>query len=75
MNNIGCFYTGEVPVQHFGPEFGAQPAFERLDYAASRALWSGCLDAPDYIPNGSTRGSVIQEELFVAPTSSLRYKA
>jgi hypothetical protein len=70
----GLFYTGEVPLQHFGSEFGSQKAFDQLSYSTSRALWAGCLDAPDFVPNGSTRGSVIQGELFVAPTSSNRYK-
>jgi hypothetical protein len=46
INN--AFVTGERPVQSFGI-LGGRSDFDTRDM---RVLWDGCLDSPEYIPNG-----------------------
>lgn len=69
----GSFFTGELPVQVFGSNFGGQDAFDlELSYATNGPLWSGCIDAPQFIPSGSHVGRAVAGEYLVCPTSSAR---
>ena len=47
-------HTGDTPLVQFGID--ANPAFEhRTSYPAKVFMVSGCIDAPDLLPAGSTR--------------------
>lgn len=52
--------TGDIPVAVYGI-MGGDPEFcGEISYADCKALWSGCLDAPDYIPQGDVVAVIIQ---------------
>jgi len=44
----------------------------QLDFFASQALWSGCLDATDHLLSGSCRNSNHQGQLFIYSSFNLR---
>lgn len=49
--SIGSFYTGDTPIHALlrdGTPVADPP------YSDVKALWCGCIDAPDYLPAGST---------------------
>lgn len=68
------FVTGDLPDAICGEEFGAQRGFNELLYSDRCSLWSGCLDAPEYVPAGSTYGRLLSFELFAGPSAVRRCK-
>ncbi len=69
MSN-GKFFTGELPDQVFGAGFGS--CIERLGYQANKILWSGCIDAPDYIPSGATMGVRVEHDEYIGVSKYTR---
>lgn len=61
------FVTGDIPTQAFGIMGG------RGDWSdsKSRILWSGCIDAPDYIPTGKMVVSTVEQA--IVPGSVARF--
>ena len=45
------FFTGEIPMESV---FDADNMLLPVGYIASSMAWSGCLDAPSYMPAGSS---------------------
>lgn len=45
------FHTGDLPIDALIDEQNSLHALRHVD---SCAAWSGCLDAPGYVPGGST---------------------
>lgn len=62
--------TGRLPFIHILET--ARNNVGSLDYFASAALWSGCLDATDHLLSGSCRNFTYQGELFFTSTFNVR---
>ena len=45
------FFTGDTPIECLIPE---RNVLEPIGFFESKNAWCGCLDAPDYLPAGSS---------------------
>ena len=60
------FVTGDIPSEAFGILGGREDFSTR----ALQATWYGCIDAPEFVPNGKL--AVVEDEGCIVPGSSRR---
>ncbi len=58
--NAFTFFTGDIPTQALLRDT-SENTYGALALRHSDALWSGCIDAPGYMPAGSTRGVTLSD--------------
>lgn len=56
------FFTGDLPTSAMTQ--GQEAPLFWLRWVDTTALWSGCVDAPDFVPAGSTKGATIDGDTY-----------